>query len=161
MNRINIQWEGPFKWDVALGMNDLKTDHGLYQIYGTHPVYGSDKLLYIGKAAKQTFAQRLGQEFWDWNSAGKANLEVHLGRLIGPDNPDTCRLEQMIDEVEKLLIVANWPACNSSRLNVVIESGLCDCHVMNWGAFRDILPEVTGLRYSKYPEIDSYKPYSI
>ena len=53
---IHIEWEGPYSLNQLDTLNDLRRDHGLYQIYGHHPVYGSNVLLYIG--------QTYGRDVW-------------------------------------------------------------------------------------------------
>jgi hypothetical protein len=45
---IHIEWEGPYSLSQLDTLNDLRKDYGLYQIYGHHPIYGSNVLLYIG-----------------------------------------------------------------------------------------------------------------
>ncbi|TQP76852.1 hypothetical protein FLL89_19800, partial [Vibrio cholerae] len=59
-NQIHIQWDGPFSLEQIKLMN-TRTDYGLYQVYGTHTVYGSNVLLYIGQATYQTFGTRILQ----------------------------------------------------------------------------------------------------
>ena len=54
MTIIHVQWDGPFTLDQLSEMNN-EYDYGVYQVYGSHPIYGSDVLLYIGKAGKLTF----------------------------------------------------------------------------------------------------------
>ena len=64
---IHIHWQGPLAIADALRLTNVDTDYGIYQVCGPHPVYGSSTLLYIGKAALQTFRDRLKQERWsDW-----------------------------------------------------------------------------------------------
>lgn len=59
--KIHIEWEGPKLLSDINNLNDPKYDYGVYQIYGGHPVYGTNILLYIGKADKQTFGVRINQ----------------------------------------------------------------------------------------------------
>lgn len=54
---IHIEWDGPFKLDQLSELNNTDIDFGIYQIYGSHPIYGADVLLYIGKADRQTFSK--------------------------------------------------------------------------------------------------------
>ena len=63
MTVIHVQWDGPFTLEQILELND-DFDYGVYQVYGSHPIYGSDVLLYIGKASQQTFSVRIKQEQW-------------------------------------------------------------------------------------------------
>ncbi len=67
MKEIDIWWEGPFDQDEIID-NDIDKNFydntadkiGLYQIYGTHPLYGNDVLLYIGRTkGKKGFLDRL------------------------------------------------------------------------------------------------------
>jgi hypothetical protein len=157
--RINIQWEGPFPLNNLDKVDDKRRDYGLYQVYGSHPVYGSDVLVYIGRTADQTFSSRLKKEYWKWNPAGIENMQVHVGRLIGNETPSDLEWSNEIIDAEQLLIVAHWPACNSSGINITIKEELCNTTVLNWGSYRDLLPEVSGLRYSRYSEWDNFKIY--
>lgn len=60
---IHMVWEGPYSYEeITNTLRDEYCDFGVYQIYGAHPIYGSDVLLYIGKADQQTFGVRLSQE---------------------------------------------------------------------------------------------------
>lgn len=64
---INIAWEKiPFNFDT-IGSFNGKHDYGVYQIYGHHPAYVNDTLLYIGKAQIQTFGVHLTQESHHWH----------------------------------------------------------------------------------------------
>jgi len=44
MQHIHVQWSGPYKYDEVKALRDEFIDYGVYQVYGTHPVYGSDVL---------------------------------------------------------------------------------------------------------------------
>lgn len=156
---IHLQWEGPFSYDDARKLCDGVHDYGIYQIYGSHPVYGSDVLIYIGKADRQTFGSRLSQHHWQNTNQDK--LTVYVGRLHGySGTPDPDKWSQQIANVECLLIFAHWPAGNSSGLNVRLRSHFHDIHVLNWGKRRDLLAEVSGARYSdRYYCEDGYEMY--
>lgn len=54
---INIAWKKIVYDEKEIKKYSNSTDAGLYQIYGSHPAYGTDALLYIGKAS--SFAERL------------------------------------------------------------------------------------------------------
>lgn len=58
-NVINIQWHGGYSLNELTELNNVSKDYGVYQLYGSHPVCGSNVLLYIGKAVHQTFANRV------------------------------------------------------------------------------------------------------
>jgi len=145
---INIWWEGPYTLsDIEnknIGNDDNK-DYGVYQIYGTHPVYGNNVLLYIGKTEQQVFSTRLNQETHWWNNQDANNIQIYFGRLIG-NTPSESIWTSMINKAEKLLIYAHRPAHNSSNINSIQEDEAKNTHVLNWGTFKDLQPEVSSMR---------------
>lgn len=38
---IHIEWDGPYNLTQLPDLMNDETDYGLYQIYGSHPVYNS------------------------------------------------------------------------------------------------------------------------
>ena len=58
---IHLEWEGPTPLEAVSGLREA-SDYGVYQIYGAHPVYGSNCLLYIGWAVSQHFGVRVPQQ---------------------------------------------------------------------------------------------------
>ena len=160
---IHIDWTGPFSYDDALNLKNNQKDYGVYQIYGTHPIYGGGVLIYIGKADRQTFGLRLQQEqHWQF-TADAAKLEVYVGRLAGYDGtPNSDEWSSQITTAERMLIVAHWPAGNSSGLNVILNEEYHDTHILNWGAHRSLLPEVSGSRYSnRYESGEGYATFEM
>lgn len=146
---IHIEWEGPFHLcDLDAGaLDDSSRDYGLYQVYGAHTVYGSDVLLYIGKADRQTFNTRLKQEKWDLNKDAKS-LSIFVGRVAGYQVPTNQSWSDEITLAEKLLIFAHAPARNSQNIQDIPGLELKNIHVLNWGCFRSLLPEVSGARWT-------------
>lgn len=145
MIRVDLDWEGPFQLDELHKVNDYSKDYGIYQIYGFHPVYGCNVLLYIGLAAKQTFCQRIKQEGWEANKDPR-NIEIYVGRLCG-DTPPVEQWERLISQVEKLLIFSHTPASNQSNIGTIPFESLKDLHIINWGNHRSLASEVSGLRW--------------
>lgn len=144
---IHLDWDGPYTYEDALKLTD-PTDKGLYQIYGAHPVYGAEVLLYIGKTTR-LFGHRLSEEGWRSTNPDAANLKIYVGRLSGTNG--TPSAESWLEEItiaETFLIYAHWPAGNSSGLNVNMGKDFHDIHILNWGQHRSLLPEVSGARYS-------------
>lgn len=142
-----MEWEGPISLEEARTKQG-ETDWGVYQIYGYHPVYGSDVLLYIGKAERQFFGVRLAQEKWWDVGADPKRITVYLGRLAGemaPDNDTWCR---MIDLAERLLIFAHKPAWNAQKNIGGMDADLQGVHIMNWGYHRSLSPEISGARWT-------------
>jgi hypothetical protein len=153
---IHIEWEGPFSFNDLNKFNDAKIDFGVYQIYGNHPIYGSDILLYIGKAQEETFFMRLypDREYW------QKHCGIYLGRLAGDKTPHNEEWSRQIDLAEKLLIYSHSPAYNSSNIASIPDNALRDVHIFNWFEHRDLLPEVSGGRWTtKFNEIPGYDIY--
>jgi len=155
---IHIQWDGPHTFEqVVSKFNDPTTHKGIYAIYGGHPVYGNDTLLYIGLTIEH-FAARLGSGHgWHhWNqNAGR--LSVDIGRFIGLEGADE-NWNQRIAWAERLLIHAHQPALNSQKDLRSLEPELRYVHVLNWARHRSLLPEVSGARWTK--RFDEDVPWS-
>jgi hypothetical protein len=82
---------------------------GVYQIYGSSPLYGIDTLLYIGQAKnlKIRICQHLGD---NQNVIGRqANLSCRYAEVA----------EHLLDVVEQTLIVMYKPSFNSNGLKKV------------------------------------------
>lgn len=155
---IFIEWKGPY---TLKGINDLKNedkDYGVYQIYGTHPVYGSHVLLYIGKAAEQTFGQRINQEGWYFNS-DKEQVQIYIGRLFGKNQPKEDEWNHLIALAEQLLIFSHWPAGNSSNINSISRKQemldkFKNVRIYNYDHYRNLMPEVSGKMYIEEVDFD-------
>ena len=155
-----FRWAGPFAFSSILegkapkkAIDDERdvrslwneaTAYGLYQVYGTHPIYGSDVLLYVGKAEQQPFARRLRQEGWFLNRDAE-RVSIYVGRLVG-QTPGDNEWSNIIEDAERLLIFSVAPAGNSSAVNSTrtFEPHL---RVFHTGNYRDIPAEVSSLRW--------------
>ena len=160
MTVIHLQWDGPFTLEEVRELN-ADHDYGIYQVYGSHPVYGSDVLLYIGKASDQTFSVRLNQEAWHYNEDA-GNVRYYVGRLAGERTPREAQWAHQIDLVETLLIHSHWPAANSRSIQTLGKhtTEMADVHVLNWGQQRSLLREVSGLMLTdRYDVISNYHCY--
>jgi hypothetical protein len=119
LNKIEILWEGPFTFDKVSELNN-NNDYGLYQIYGTHSIYGIDTLLYIGKAQEQKFSVRLSQH-QEWLAKEINEIKFYVGRLgantLDENENDFQEWGNDINVAEKLLIYFSAPAYNTSNLN--------------------------------------------
>ncbi len=157
---IHIEWEGPLKWN-EIHKRRSESDYGVYQIYGGHPVYGSNVLLYIGKAGSQTFGVRIPQEkHWRENRDAK-RINIYLGRLHGETTPSDDVWGRHIDLAERLLIFAHSPANNTQKNISRLDEDLQPVHIFNWGFHRDLLPEVSGARWtSKFGEMPKYHVFN-
>lgn len=143
--KIHIDWVGAHSLE---GVKQLTAsdDYGVYQIYGTHPIYGSDVLLYIGKADKQTLGVRIPQhEKWAYTS-DVSNIKVYTGHLGSNSDVSDEEWSHLIDVAERLLIFTHKPAYNSASINSIYKVPI-ESHVFNWGNFRNLMPEVSAFRY--------------
>lgn len=160
MKLIQIDWEGPFSLSDLANLSNEQIDYGIYQIYGKHPVYGSGVLLYIGKAALQTFGKRIAQENWfDTNDSN--TLSIYTGRLAGEITPPEKEWENEIDLAERLLIYVHKPAYNARSISSFPDSDLQNVHILNWGHYRDLLSEVSGLRWTSKLDSLVYDIYKL
>lgn len=157
---IQILWEGPYKIDELYKLTNTETDYGLYQVYGYHPIYGSNVLLYIGKADKQTFGKRISQEMWDQVNDSN-NDHVYIGRLYGAITPSEEKWSNEISLAERLLIYAHKPGFNSSSISSYPDPELRNVHVLNWGDHRDLYPEVSGYRFTTKLDNTVFEQYRV
>ena len=168
---IRIKWDGPYNLnDMGYdekeekyiksnrNLDNKSSDFGIYQIYGHHPVYGSNVLLYIGKAQDQTFSIRISQEGWDNNEDYK-NIQIYLGKIYNennfPANEEGDReWDKRISQAESMLIYAHEPARNSSNILTVSRENqkleiFKNIRVLNYGQYRSLMPEVSGEMWVK------------
>jgi hypothetical protein len=159
---IHISWEGPVSLQAAQNLNDWSRDFGVYQVYGAHPVYGPNVLLYIGRSEKRSFGERFREhQCWLDSNQDKNQLQIYVGRLHTYNStPDNQEWERQIREAESLLIYAHGPTANSSGLNATLGEDYFNLHILNWGQYKALLPEVSGARYStKFWDKAGFKPY--
>jgi hypothetical protein len=155
---IQIDWQGPFTLNELNLLTNDSHDYGIYQIYGKHLVYGKDVLLYIGKADLQTFGKRVSQENW-WNTNDTKHLKIYAGRLAGESTPKEEFWSKEIDLAERLLISVHKPAYYSKSLSLIRDAEVHNIHILNWGDHRDLLPEVSGLRWTGKLDTMEYDIY--
>jgi hypothetical protein len=157
---VHIDWSGPHNLNDIASLNG-DTDYGIYQIYGAHPVYGSDVLLYIGLAAQQTFAVRLSQHHAGCNSNPDAGrVQIYIGRLWGTSTPDSDTWERHIALAERLLIYTHQLAENAQKELKAMEPALRHVHVINWHRYRDLLPEVSGACWTeRFADVQTYRHF--
>jgi hypothetical protein len=117
---IDIVWEGPIPFDHVTKAQDGH-DYGVYQVYGTHTVFGPDSLLYIGLAEQQRFGTRVPIHI-KWTEWQSSPTNVYLGRLAGKEPIDESRHEEwseMISRAEDLLIYYCSPPYNSHQIQTI------------------------------------------
>ena len=121
----------------------------LYQMYGHHPLYGRNVLLYIGSTTR-SLEQRLQEHAW-WAEKEYDRLTSCAGSLgefeswkkwhDDPiehyDKPES----DLVEPVEQLLIYATQPAYNiKSKLSARGAKGL---RIFNTGRFAQLFPEIS------------------
>ena len=145
---IDIEWSERLKiaYDKVeeryiLPFDASLDESGLYQIYGRHPIYGPDVLLYIGETKEsevsgRSFRHRLlehvGKRFWY-----HVNLSVALG------SPSVSPLSIEIQIAESILIAAHTPALNRKHLDTAKEESV-GYLVRNWGFIGSLMHECSG-----------------
>jgi hypothetical protein len=158
---IYIEWDGPYFFEECHELNDESCDYGLYQVYGVHPLYGSEVLLYIGKTDDRIFALHLAdeQEYWE-SEVDFHPLTIYVGRLAGAATPDGEQWGREMDQAARLLIYSHVPVFNGRELGASPDEDLKDIHVINWGSQMDLAPEVSGARWLyKFSQLPSYNVY--
>jgi hypothetical protein len=154
---FHLYWK-KYAWNEAVLKNfngfDTDRDFGIYQIYGDHPIYGDDTLLYIGKAAEQTFAKRMkGHYDLDASQVGGQFTRIHLGYFCELDDVSPESWEDAISIVEPILIKSHMPALNGTNVKGFkgfLENPDTNILVFNWGAKGKLFSEVSNLRCSGY-----------
>ena len=141
---FDVYWEGPFKWGDH--EKEMKDCHVLYSIYGTHPVYGHEALLYIGKTENIENRMLVHAE-WIEDEYDIVNIRVaSMGELTSWDGWDAhprygkARADEVAD-VEALLIYAHQPAYNKiGKDGLQAAKGY---RIFNTGKIGSLLPEVS------------------
>ena len=156
---IEILWQGPTSESDIKRLNTGK-DYGLYQIYGTHNIFGANILLYIGQANDQTFATRIAQH--KWLELGYSGTQFFFGRLGGVKKINNEEWAKNIDIAERLLIYYCSPPYNTKNLYDYGED-IKQIIVLNFGK-KNVLPlEVSTLYHESafFERGKNWKEYSL
>ncbi len=155
MNNViyDVYWEGPFTLaEVITGNSAINQNHCLYQIYGDHPCYGHDVLLYIGQT-RQGIVQRFAQHHRRF-SAECEEVKVFVGScgvftnwVKWRETPQYGVIDgTLLNAIESLLIYAHQPAYNSREKCHPIFSGH-NFRVFNTYRRKALMPEISTLFY--------------
>lgn len=150
MRAIDIEWEGPFsvpycreedRYHPPSLPHDLEQGAQIYAVYGRHPVYGPNILLYIGqtqssntgRSVRQRLREHLDGRFWF-----QKELFIHAGVVseasVSVGDPD------LIRGVESLLIAVHLPALNVEYMKGPSRNAR-QLHIVNWGVPGSVMPE--------------------
>lgn len=155
VNLIEFEWRGPFtlnqikEW-VKKDSDDNERPfdkNGLYQIYGTHPIFGKSSLLYIGKTTN-SFQSRFGQHA-SWLKWEYDDPEIYLGTLRD-QNISEEEQSKLIGIAEELLIHYTCPPYNSQNIVDAASVPKLDSEylVINHGKISTLLPCISTLNYN-------------
>lgn len=157
MTLIEIEWKGPYTIQEICILN-ADIDYGVYQIYGTHNILGTDALLYIGQACDQTFSRRIPQrEYITWDFP---EYRIYVGRFGSSQVCTEQDWNTQINFGEQILIDYCQPPYNSQLLNGLSAGIPNDINLLNFGK-RHKLPFTitTSWRQSSH-NARLWKPYS-
>jgi hypothetical protein len=116
---IHIVWEGPLSIKAVLNLRmqaDYGHDYGLYQIYGTHSIFGQDALLYLGHADERTFMGRLPWYGDHWEQHEADQYQVYLGRFGGWEPIDDRRWGKLIHNAKVITVYNVSPPYNRTQI---------------------------------------------
>lgn len=161
MKEIYIDWSGPYEYDDVISNNKEKIskygftvkpdDFGLYQIYGSHPVYGSNVLIYIGKT-EAMFMNRLKMRHVLLNNEDFHNTQIYLGKIYYDDTLEHTEIAEDISMAESLLIHYHTPAKNSSNINSLKYADK-EYRVINVGTYRSLQKEISTTAFTQEAKI--------
>jgi len=148
---IDVYWEGPYEWGVH--NKHIKKSHVLYALYGTHPLYGRDMLLYIGRTERDVGIRLSEHGYWADYECDRINIRVaSMGEIESwKDWEEGERYERAtnsdVERVETLLIYAHQPAYNTrNKESLEIARNI---RIFNTGHFGSLLPELSYRYYSE------------
>lgn len=147
---FDVYWEGPYKWDKY--QKSPEDSHVLYALYGAHPTYGRDVLLYIGRTERNVGVRLSEHAYWIEDECDEINIRVaSLGEIESwkdwEEGERYKRAEDAdVEAVETLLIYAHQPAYNT-RSKETLEKAR-GIRVFNTGKFGSLLPEISHRYYS-------------
>lgn len=152
-----VCWQGPYKpksIEKKIDTEDMK-NFVLYKVYGSHPMYGSDILLYIGMTEKG-INNRLNQHnYWmDEENFNKSKIYVaSIGDFKDWSETNTHKnivfkrpARSVIEKIEALLIYAHQPSHNIKNRRSAKSSQ--DIRIFNTEKYGSLMPEVSSLFYN-------------
>ncbi len=147
-----VYWNGPYKpgnIDKKIGDKN-KEKYVLYKIYGSHPIYGNNVLLYIGMTEQGIFKRLNQHDYWmDEERYGKSKIYIaSIGEFKDWDSSYKSEVfdkpeRELTEKIEALLIYAHQPAQNIKNKNSA--KGSKNIRIFNTGEFGALMPEISAL----------------
>jgi excinuclease UvrABC nuclease subunit len=135
-------------WIIPDDNSKISPKGGVYQIYGDHPIYGQNILLYIGKA-DNLHARFVGGHL--------ANEESFITRQPNISFRYALVDKEQIDIVEQILIVMHKPSFNSAHIiNINKKFKEEAYYIQNHGERSLLHLEVTNYYFLSAETIEKY-----
>lgn len=112
-----------------------------YCIYGAHPVYGEDVLLYIGETKSSAGKMRDVAKRIAEHLAGRFQNFTNLSFTLGVADEDLGA--ERVRAIESILISAHKPALNRQSIDSAIPSA-ANLLIRNFGFIRSLMTELSG-----------------
>jgi len=145
-----VYWSGPYSLNKAKNLKPKKANKFvLYKIYQTHPLYGPDSLVYIGKTERGGDTRINEHSDWlDYDKYGKPKIYfASIGEFTDWESTPDKHFEpidsSIIGDVEALLIYAHQPAYNTMNKKTAGRSR--GIRVFNTGEYGALQDEVSAL----------------
>ena len=140
--KIHVQTDEE-TWDYRLsGIPDsCLSSSSFYCIYGRHPVYGPDVLLYIGETKKEITNTRDISKRIKEHLCGRFWSHTELSISIGIPKRQLEASEVLA--LESILIAAHMPALNRKHIDGALPSSR-GYGIRNYGFIRSLITECSG-----------------
>ena len=112
---VEVAWTGPYRFEDIAGAG-ADSDRGLLAVYGSHPVFGADALLYIDEAREAPFAARLDR-LRPWLLHLPTDATFYVGQLGGRDALGWPEWLDAIQRAYRLAVFFHSPPWNSQGVN--------------------------------------------
>lgn len=146
--KVELDWKPISIKDI----NELPHKTGVYQIYGTSPLYGTNTLLYIGMA--ENLHARL--------QAHENNSESFITRQPNRSLRYATVEERLVKIVEAILIVMHKPAFNSQNMIEIPEIAKKErYYIQNHGDRGMLNLEITNYYFCSNKLLESLKSEGI
>ena len=112
---IEVAWSGPHSEQEIAELTG-PYDRGLLAIYGSHPVFGADALLYIDEARDVPLSQR-PKRVQVWLDQLPSEATFYVGRLGGTEPVGHDEWLSAIARAHRLAVFFHSPPWNSAGVN--------------------------------------------